>query len=223
MIDESTAELIHADIDDCLSAEHRAELSGILLVDPEARAFHRDMQRLQRELAVVETAEVPAGLAESIMAAIHAADAAPSRHEPWRDLRYGLALAASVAVVAVTLWIGGREDDIDGTAAVGTMSSGDRASAPVTIDRPEVSGSIRLLPMSDTLLVEVDVAPRDDVEVTARQGDAWVSAKVQADAAGRRQHLVLELPAGQSGPVSVQFTARGRFITEAQFDGAVVH
>jgi len=88
MIDQTTAELINTDIDGRLPAAQRAELSRILLADPEARALHRDLQRLQRELAAVTAEPAPAGLADSIMAAIPAVASGggrPGAARPWRS------------------------------------------------------------------------------------------------------------------------------------------
>lgn len=218
MIDESTVELIHADIDGRLPAARRAELSSILLADAEARALHRDMRRLQQQLAAVGAEEAPPGLAESIMAAIPAPATAAGARIPAQSLRYALALAAGVAVVAVVLHIGGLGDDIDGSAAIGTMAAGDRASAPVVFDRREISGSVLLRRTAESVLIDVDVVPHDDVEVTAEQAAGHVSAFVRAGADGERQRLTLELPAGEPGPVSVRFTSRGRVVEELLLD-----
>lgn len=220
MIDETTAELIHADIDGRLPEAGRAELSRILLADPQARGLHRDMQRLQRDLEALGTEQVPAGLADSVMAAIPGTTGA-GRHAPARSWRYALALAAGIAVVTVVLRIGGLEGTaVDGTAAVGTMAPGGGASVPVALDGPEITGSVQLRRSAESLLVEVDVAAHHDVEVTAAQADVQASAAVRAGSGGVRQHLTLELPAGDAGPVSVRFTARGHLIEELRLDPA---
>lgn len=220
MIDEATAELINTDIDGRLPEARRAELSRILLADPEARALHRDLQRLQRELAAVTAEPAPAGLADSIMAAIPAAAPGGRGSTAARSWRSAVALAAGVAVVAVVLHVGGLKEGIDGTAAVGTMAAGSGASAPVTLDHPEISGSVRLRRGAGSLLVEIDVAPQEDVEVTAIRADSSSRAFLRAGESGDRQRLSLELPAGESGPVSVRFTSRGRIIDEVRLDPA---
>ena len=220
MIDERTAELIQADIDGCLPEARRAELSRVLLADPGARAFHRDMQRLQEQLEAVAAEEVPQGFADSVMAAIPASAASAGSRAPSRSLRRILALAAGVAVVAVALRIGGLGGEIDGTAAVGTMAS-PPASAPVTIDRPEVSGSVQLRQTAEALFVDLDVALHEDVQIVAVQANSSVSFSGRAGAARDRQRLTLELPAGASGPVSVRFASHGRSIGDVQLEPPV--
>jgi len=222
MIDERTAELIHADIDDCLPEARRAELSRVLLADPEARAFRRDMQRLQERLAAIGAEEVPPGLADSIMAAVPAAarsDRAQSAARPWR---HAFALAASVALAALVLGIGGLDEGIDGTAAVGTMVGGHAASIPVAVDRPELSGFVQLRATGKSLFVDLDVALHDDVQIVATQGNSSASLAGRADAPDR-QRLSLELPGGQSGPVTVQFASRGQPLGEIVIEEPVGH
>ena len=220
MIDERTAELIQADIDGCLPEARRAELSRVLLADPEARAFHRDMQRLQEQLEAVAAEEVPQGFADSVMAAIPASAPGAGSHVSSRSLRRVLALAAGVAVVAVALRIGGLGGEIDGTAAVGTMA-GLPASAPMTIDRPEVSGSVQLRQAGESLIVDLDVALHEDVQIVAVQANSSASLTGRAGAAQGRQQLTLELPAGAYGPVSVRFVSHGHSIGDILLEAPV--
>jgi hypothetical protein len=222
MIDERTAELIHADIDDCLPEARRAELSRILLADPEARALHRDLQRLQDQLAAIGAKEVPTGLADSIMAAVPAAERSAREHAAAPSWRYAIALAASVALAAVVLRIGGLNEGIDGTAAVGTMVGGQPASIPVAIDRPELSGSVQLRATGKSLFVDLDVALHDDVQIVATQGNSSASLAGRADAPDRKR-LSLELPGGHSGPVTLQFASPGQPLGEIVIEAPVDH
>lgn len=222
MIDERTAELIHADIDGCLPEERRAELGRVLLADPEARAFHRDMQRLQERLEAIAAEDVPQGLADSIMAAIPASAHGAGAHVRSRSWRHALALAAGVAVVAVALRVGGPGGEIDGTAAVGTMA-GRPDSAPATIDRPEVSGSVQLRQTGESLFVDLDVALHEDVQIVAVQANSSASLMGRAGAARERQRLTLELPAGSSGAVSVRFASHGQLIGDILLEAPVGH
>lgn len=220
MIDERMAELIQADIDGCLPEARRAELSRVLLSDPAARAFHRDMQRLQERLEAIAAEDVPPGFADSVMAALPASTPGAGSHVPSRSLRRVLALAAGVAVVAVALRIGGMDGEIDGTAAVGTMA-GLPASTPVMIDRPEVSGSVQLRRTGESLFVDLDVALHEDVQIVAVQANSSASLTGRAGAAGDRQRLTLELPAGASGPVSVRFASHGHTIGDILLEAPV--
>lgn len=220
MIDERTAELIHADIDGRLPEARRAELSRVLLGDPEARAFHRDMQCLRERLDAMAAEEVPPGLADSVMAALPASAPGAGPQVPSRSWRHVLALAAGVAVVAVALRIGGLGGEIDGTAAVGTMA-GLPASAPVTIDRPEVSGSVQLRQAGESLFVDLDVTLHEDVQIVAVQAGSSGSLTGRAGATRQRQRLTLELPAGASGPVSVRFASHGELIGDVLLEAPI--
>ena len=222
MIDERTAELIHADIDDCLPEARRAELSRVLLADPEARAFRRDMQRLQERLAAIGAEEVPPGLADSIMAAVPAAARSDRAQATAWSWRHAFALAASVALAALVLGVGGLDEGIDGTAAVGTMAGGQPASIPVAVDRPELSGSVQLRATGQSLFVDLDVVLHDEVQIVATQGNSSASLAGRADAPDR-QRLSLELPGGQSGPVTVQFASRGQPLGEIVIEEPVGH
>jgi len=163
---------------------------------------------------------VPQGFADSVMAAIPASAPGAGSHVPSRSLRRVLALAAGVAVVAVALRIGGLGGEIDGTAAVGTMA-GLPASAPMTIDRPEVSGSVQLRQAGESLIVDLDVALHEDVQIVAVQANSSASLTGRAGAAQDRQRLTLELPAGASGPVSVRFASHGQSIGDVLLEAPV--
>lgn len=218
MIDESTVWLIHADIDGRLREGSRAELGRILLADPEARALHRDMQLLRRQLEAVGCEEPPAGLADSILCAIPESAPDAGTRDASRSWRYALALVAAVAVVAVALQFGGPGEGIDGMSAVGTIAAGGRADASVALDHPEVRGSVQLRRNAGTVLIDLDVALHHDVEVTAARAGNSASARIWAGAGGERQRLTLELPAGAVGPVSVRLTSDGRLIQEVWLD-----
>ena len=54
MIEERHLELIHAELDGELNAEQRAELSRLLLANPEARAFRDQLERVKPTPQVAE-------------------------------------------------------------------------------------------------------------------------------------------------------------------------
>ena len=59
MIEDRHIELIHAELDGELTSEQRAELSRVLLANPEARALRDELNRLFGALAKLEDAEPP--------------------------------------------------------------------------------------------------------------------------------------------------------------------
>ena len=70
MIEERYLELIHAELDGELTAEQRAELSRLLLANPEARAFRDQLNRLFGELAKLEDVAPPSDLSASVLGAL---------------------------------------------------------------------------------------------------------------------------------------------------------
>jgi anti-sigma factor RsiW len=212
MIDERIEELVNADIDGRLPEGSRAELNRHLLANPEVRALHRDLQRLQQALEPVRPEPVPADLVTGIMDRIPARAVRPGALSTARSWRYAFALAASLAVAAVALRLGSLDEDVDGAAAVGTMAAGEQANSAATIDRPGLSASVRLRQAGASLLVDLDVASQSSVDVVASYGGHTVGLSARGDMAGQRQ--TLELPADGAGPVVVRFASQGRVIEE---------
>ena len=211
MIDERSEELVNADVDGRLPESDRAELDRQLLANPEVRALHRDLQRLRQALESVRPEPVPANLVAGIMERIPARPVRAVRATS-RAWRYGFAVAAGLAVAAVALRIGPLDQDVDGAAAAGTMAAGEQATSVATIDRPGLTASVRLRQSGTSLLVDLDVAPQDSVEVVASRAGQAVGLVARPDMAGQRQ--TLELPAEGTGPVIVRFASHGRVIGE---------
>lgn len=225
MIDERTVELIHADIDDVLPESDRAELARHLLGDQEARSLHRDMQGLHETLAALGQADVPEALQQSLMAAIPAAASGAAartgrraRGAGWQAWRLG-ALAAAAAVGALVLKLAPSIDRVDGQGAVGTLAAPPTVVSPgsaLRLDRPEIAGSVRLWQSGSSLVVELDVALHDALDVTAEHDGHTATVTGLQPAGSGPQHVRLELPAGAEpgGTVSVRFSSKGRVIEE---------
>ena len=101
MIEERHIELIHAELDGELTAEQRAELSRLLLANPEARAFRDQLSRLFGELAKLEDAAPPAELSASVLGALRI----PAGPEP-SQIR-GRAWYAAPAFRYAAVFVGG--------------------------------------------------------------------------------------------------------------------
>jgi anti-sigma factor RsiW len=212
MIDERIEELVNADIDGRLPESSRAELNRHLLANPEVRTLHRDLQRLQQALESVRPEPVPADLVAGIMDRIPPRAVRPEARSASRSWRVAFALAASLAVAAVALRLGSLDENVDGAAAVGTMAAGDQATSVKTIDRPGLTASVRLRQAGASLLVDLDVASQNSVDVVASYAGQTVGLSARPDMAGQRQTLAL--PAEGAGPVIVRFASQGRVIEE---------
>jgi len=221
MIDERIEELVNADIDGRLPDSSRAELNRHLLANPEVRALHRDLQRLQQALESVHPEPVPTDLVTGIMDRIPARAVRPDARSASRTWRYAFALAACLAVAAVALRLGSLEEGVDGAAAVGTMAAGEHANSVATIDRPGLSASVRLRQAGGSLLVDLDVASQSHVDVVASYAGQTVGLSARPDMTGQRQ--TLELPAEGAGPVTVRFASQGRVIEEILLEAPAQH
>lgn len=212
MIDERIEELVNADIDGRLPESSRAELNRHLLANPEVRALHRDLQRLQQALESVRPEPVPPGLVAGIMNRVPARVVRPGALRASRTWRYAFALAASLAVAAVALRLGSLDEDVEGVAAVGTMAAGEQVASAATIARPGLRASVQLRSSGASLLVDLDVASQSNVDVVASHAGQTAVLSARPDMAGQRQ--TLELPAEGAGPVVVRFASQGRVIEE---------
>ena len=212
MIDARIEELVNADIDGRLPESSRAELNRHLLANPEVRALHRDLQRLQQALESVRPEPVPPGLVAGIMNRVPARVVRPGALRAPRAWRYAFALAASLAVAAVALRLGSLDEDVEGVAAVGTMAAGEQVASAATIARPGLRASVQLRSSGASLLVDLDVASQSNVDVVASYAGQTAVLSARPDMAGQRQ--TLELPAEGAGPVVVRFASQGRVIEE---------
>jgi hypothetical protein len=180
------------------------------------------MLGLHETLAAVDQAEVPEALHQSLMAAIPAA--APgaaartgrrAQGAGWQAWRLA-ALAAAVAVGALVLKFAPSIDRVVGQDAVGTIAAPPTLPSTLRIDRPEIAGFARLQHSGSMLVVELDVALHDALDVTAEHDGHTATVTGLQPARSGPQHVRLELPAGAEpgGAVSVRFSSNGRIIEE---------
>src|SRR5678816_424910 len=114
MIEERHVELIHAELDGELTAEQRAELSRLLLANPEARALRDQLNRLFGELAKLEDAVPPAELSASVLSALRAQAGPEPTGTGWRTwyaspvFRYAAVFVGGLLASALLFGSGAR-------------------------------------------------------------------------------------------------------------------
>ncbi|MBK6351419.1 MAG: hypothetical protein IPF50_17270 [Proteobacteria bacterium] len=99
---DTTLELINAEIDGVLTGPQRAELNRLLLADPSVRALRDGLTRTCRTLDEMPRAEIPAGLHEAIVTGWPVA--APKSHGYRRAAFTGRPLLRYAAALAAACW-----------------------------------------------------------------------------------------------------------------------
>ncbi|HEV8017442.1 MAG TPA: hypothetical protein VGP32_02660 [Steroidobacteraceae bacterium] len=173
MTDPRQLALIHAEIDGELDNEQRAELARCLLADPDTRAVRDQLQRLSKALESFEEAEPPAGLRDSVLAALpqllprKRLSSAPG----WRLLsapgwRYA-ALIAGVAVAGVLVFETVRGPGPAATDVAGTVAAPDMPTVldTASLANGPVSGHISLYRDHAGLGLELQVSASGPVDV----------------------------------------------------------
>jgi hypothetical protein len=228
VIDERHVELIHAELDGELSAEQRAELSRVLLANPEARALRDQLGRLFGELAKLESAAPPPDLRTSVLSAIGLPDRSPRAtavSRVWNGraaLRYAAVFVGGLLASAVVFQLGkhsGGGPDV--SQLVGTIGGHDAAVRQKPVDRiqlklDQVSGTINSWQLGSQLVLELDLRAREPIEVVAAHGDQTVrfSLGLRPDAAPER---VLWLPGDAGAPgsaIGLKVFSAGRLLHE---------
>lgn len=246
MIDERTLELIHAELDDELDAEGRAELRERLQASPEATALRAELLRMSDALGRVPVIAPPPALHAQLLRPLRGDSAKvipfPSRQA--RIIRYSLAFAAGMLLAMVGLSVLERpRSDFDPGALVGTMGR-DLANPPTPVladaqvAAPEIAGSVSLRQAGDHWLLFFDLTSAQPVQVSAAydaaafrlngyaQGDAGVASftaepgRVGFTNAGA-QRLALFLQPTAGGPIRVRLVQSGRVLSEATLDPSV--
>lgn len=226
-IDDRLLELVHADLDRPLTPAERAELGRGLLGNPEARRLHDDLHRLKAQIRALEPAEPPSRLRRDILDSLHLADRGKSRPR-WgigapAVLRYaavfcGGAILAAVALQSDVVEFGGA----DPAALIGTMV---RPSEPtqvpgadrVRLDSPQLSGQVSLYRVSPGLLLEIELASSEAVEIVAAHGGREVRLTGLGGPGVRdsdRYAVLLPDFAGANATVELKFFVSGALRSE---------
>jgi len=184
MIEDRHIELIHAELDGELNSEQRAELSRVLLANPEARSLRDELNRLFGALAQLEDAEPPRGLHASVLDAI-GAHKGPARsvRRSWYTgpaFRYAAVFLGGLLASAILLGPGARQAaGPDISELVGTIGGQHAAGRGSPIDRVEldlaqVSGAVNSYQLDGQLVVELDLTANEPIEVVATHGGQTV-------------------------------------------------
>jgi hypothetical protein len=206
MIEDRHIELIHAELDGELTSEQRAELSRVLLANPEARALRDELNRLFGALAQLEDAAPPRELHASVLNAIDAQmRPAQSVRRSWYTgpaFRYAAVFVGGLLASVILLGPGARQaDGPDVSELVGTIGGQHAAGRGAPIDRvkldlAQVSGAVNSYQLEGQLVVELDLKASEPIEVVATHGGQTVhfSLGSRPDAVPER---VIWLPTGK--------------------------
>jgi|SRR5688572_8455804 hypothetical protein len=206
MIEDRHIELIHAELDGELTSEQRAELSRVLLANPEARSLRDELNRLFGALAQLEDAAPPRELHASVLNAIGAPPGAEkSARQSWYTqpaFRYAAVFVGAVLASAILLSPGARQaGGPDVSELVGTIGGQHAAGRGAPIDRvelalAEVRGAVNSYQLDGQLVVELDLTASEPIEVVATHAGQTVhfSLGSQPDT---RPERVIWLPTGK--------------------------
>jgi hypothetical protein len=177
MIEDRHIELIHAELDGELNSEQRADLSRVLLANPEARSLRDELNRLFGALAQLEDAEPPRELHASVLNAIGARPGAvQSVRRSWYTspvFRYAAVFVGGLLASAILLGPGARQaGGPDVSELVGTIGGQHAAGRAAPIDRvklefAQVSGAVNSYRVDGQLVVELDLTANGPIEVVA--------------------------------------------------------
>jgi anti-sigma factor RsiW len=147
---DTTLELINADIDGVITGPQRAELNRLLLADPSVRALRDDLLRTCRALDAMPREELPAGLHEAIVTRvpIGAPKSGGLRHASITSrplLRYAAVFAGGLLVSALAFQFGRLDSTQLGADQLsGTIAAATHAEARMIVNLDQVRGSITL-------------------------------------------------------------------------------
>jgi hypothetical protein len=220
MADPGQLALINAEIDGELDAAQRAELARTLLADTKARELRDGLRRLCQTLDAVPLLDPPAGLQESILAAMPQIAPRPGRRladrpsvTAWRHAstitawRYA-ALLAGILVAGGVMFQLVRGPTPEPTELAGTIALDPAATLVDTaqIASGLVSGHISLY--------------RDRAELTLR---FEVTASTPIDARVSSEGHILQVIGVTSGGGGVSNTAAPRTPAAAALPGVAMH
>ena len=147
---DTTVELINAEIDGALTGPQRAELNRLLLADPAVRVLRDSLTRTCRTLDEMPREEIPAGLHEAIVTGLPVA--APKSHVFRRAaftgrplLRYAAAFGGGLLVSALAFQFGKLDStELGAGQLAGTIAEATHAEARMIVNLDQVRGSITL-------------------------------------------------------------------------------
>ncbi len=186
---DTTLELLNAEIDGVLTGPQRAELNRLLLADPSVRALRDGLTQTCRTLDEMPREEVPAGLHEAIVTGLPMA--APTSHGLRRAaftgrplLRYAAAFGGGLLVSALAFQFGKLSSTEFGAGQLaGTIADATHAEARMIVNLDQVRGSITLTGAAAAPQVVTSLMSSQPVSIVTRlHEDGWVEVQVVDDA-----------------------------------------
>ena len=186
---DTTVELINAEIDGALTGPQRAELNRLLLADPAVRALRDSLTRTCRTLDEMPREEIPAGLHEAIVTGLPVA--APKSHVLRRAaftgrplLRYAAAFGGGLLVSALAFQLGKLDSTEFGAGQLtGTIADATHAEARMVVNLDQVRGSITLTGAAEAPQVVSSLESSQPVSIVTRlHEDGLVEVLVIDDA-----------------------------------------
>ena len=181
---DTTLELINAEIDGVLTGPQRAELNRLLLADPSVRALRDGLTRTCRTLEEMPREDIPSGLHEAIVTGLRARGgaAAEGQREHVAQLRPGLGGGLLVSALAFQF---GKLDSTEFGAGqlAGTIADATHAEARMIVNLDQVRGSITLTGAAEAPQVVSSLESSQPVSIVTRlHEDGLVEVLVIDDA-----------------------------------------
>jgi anti-sigma factor RsiW len=186
---DTTLELINAEIDGTITGPQRAELNRLLLADPTIRALREQTTRVCQALDSMPRDTLPAGLHDAIVSGLPVA--APKFHAIRRQalvnrplLRYAAAFGGGLLVSTLAWQIGKFDSNLIGAGdAAGTIAPPSRVEARMIVDLPQAQGVISLAGSAQAPQVVTSLAAQQPVSiVTQLHENGTVDVQVVDDA-----------------------------------------
>lgn len=211
--------LLHGELDDELSSEQRAELSRLLLADPQLRALRDELQSVCGRLDTVGRVEPPPELKDSILNRLPSVPVTVVHRNAsfgrWRLAAMAAGLLTAGAIVYETV----REPTPAGRETAGTMA----ADAPTTVDSAAlangpVTGSATLYRDKSGLAVGLDVSAAEpvDVLISTRGHSFRINGLGSSNPSGStRQMVALPGVRMEGQDIELSFLIGGRTVSRA--------
>ena len=246
-IEQTTIDLINADIDGEIGDRDKAELDAMLLSNDAARAMHAELAALSGSLDAIESESPPPHLRHVIMNSVKPT---PAKTESpgflsvllvTPALRYSATFAAGVfltlSVISSDQVSNQAFDDV--TGLVGTVSDpvhGDLINS-MAIDAAAVAGSVSLRSAGPMLILDFNLVTDGPIEIEADYADKtiWFNGFGQTESTGttisaktgsvtlgmegkRRYAVYLHNAGGREVTVNLRFIAGGELVYEGSLD-----
>lgn len=242
-IEQTSIDLINADIDGEINAADKVELDALLGSNDEARTMHADFAALCGSLDAIEPESPPPHLRHVIMNSVRPTPAETGSSGflgalfATPALKYSATFAAGVvltlSIVSSDQVSNQAFDDV--TGLVGTVSDpvrGDLVNS-IAIDAAEVAGSVSLRSSGPMLILDFNLVTNGPIEIEAdyadktiwfngfgqtESSDTTISAKsgsVTLGMEGKRRYAVyLHNAGGREVTVNLRFFAGGELVHE---------